>query len=71
MEYLNQPVWRKEGNFFVLYKADFTTDEKPGFSEHTSVSSGNALEVGRFATLEELQQKSIELFEQKTRKISD
>lgn len=71
MEYLNQPVWRKEGNFFVLYKANFTTDEKSGFSEHTSVSGGNGLEVGRFATLEELQQKSIELFGQEAKEVSN
>jgi hypothetical protein len=70
MDYLNEPCYRKEGNTFVLYRANFTTNE-PGFSEHTSVAGGNALEVGRFNTLEELQEKSMKLFNQSARETSD
>jgi hypothetical protein len=68
MDYLNQPCYRKEGNIFILYRANFTTNE-PGFSEHTSVAGGNALEAGRFSTLEELQRRSIKLFEQRAREV--
>jgi|GEM_PF-3504576 hypothetical protein len=70
MNYLDVPCYRKEENVFILYKANFTTNE-PGFSEYTSVAGGNTLEVGRFDTLEELQKKSLELFRQNAEKISD
>jgi hypothetical protein len=70
MDYLNEPCYRKEGNVFVLYKANFTTNE-PGFSEHTSVAGGNALEVGRFSTVEELQRKSMELFQREAKETTD
>jgi len=66
MQYLEQPYFKKEGNVFVLYKLNFSTSE-PGFSEHTSVASGNGIEVGRFSTEEELQRKSLELFKEKAR----
>jgi hypothetical protein len=64
MQYLDQPIYKKEGSTFILYKANFSTGE-PGFSEHTFVAGGNSLEVGRFNTLEELQAKSTALFGQR------
>jgi hypothetical protein len=66
MQYLEQPYFKKEGNMFILYKLNFSTNE-PGFSEHTFVAGGNSIEVGRFSTEEELQKKSLELFKEKAR----
>jgi hypothetical protein len=69
MQYLNEPVYRKEGNVFVLYKGNFTTDEEHA-SPHTSVAGGNGLEMRRFSTLAELQQYSRESFGKEAREIA-
>lgn len=58
MDILNQPCYRKEGNIFVLYSANITS------------AGNNAVEVGRFSTLEELQRKSNEQFGQDAKEVS-
>lgn len=68
MNYLDQPRYHKEGNIFILYKANFITDES-GFSESTSVTGGNTLEVGRFSSIEDLQRRSNELFGEDAKEI--
>jgi hypothetical protein len=70
MQYLNQPYFKREGNIWILYKLNFSTGDS-NFSEHTSVADGNSIEVERFSSEEELQQKSLELFKQKAREIKN
>lgn len=70
MQYLDQPYYKKEGNIFILYRANFTTN-KDGFSENTYVAGGNSIEARRFSTLNELQQKSNELFGRDAKEIKN
>lgn len=67
MNYIDEPIYRQEGNTYVLYKGNFTTDDQAGVSPNTYV--GNGLEVGRFDSLSELQQRSRELFEREARQV--
>jgi hypothetical protein len=69
MNYLEQPYFRKEENVYVLYKLNFSTDSN--YSPHTSVASGNGIEVGRFSSEEEMQKKSIELFKQRAKQATN
>ena len=64
MQNLNEPIYIRDGNVFVLYKANFEMDP----NSTSMVAGGNSLEVGRYSTEEELQRESIRLFKKKARK---
>lgn len=59
---LNAPYYRFEGSEYVLYKPDFVLAAPPEASGHSFVDGGAPHIVGRFDTLEALQEESVKQF---------